>query len=252
MIVTDEMLMAYVDGELDADARASVEAAVARDPELARRVARQQDLRRQLRAAFDGVLQEPIPDRLLDAARHAPSQAGQANVADLARARTQRTERAERRWAWPEWGAIAASVVLGALLSQALWRPMGSEPIVARNGRLLANNQLARALSNQLSAAQPLDARIAMGLSFRAKSGEYCRTFVIRDGSGLAGLACREGEAWAVQTFVPGAHPPARDDRYAMAGAELPLLILQAVEERIAGEPLDADGEAAARDQHWR
>ena len=252
MIVTDEILMAYVDGELDATARAAVETAIAQSPEVARRVARQQELRRQLRAAFDGVLNEPVPDRLLDAARHTPAGVREATVTDLARARSSKAERPGRRWSWPEWGAMAASVVLGALLSQALWRPFGAEPIVARNGRLLANDALARALSNQLSAAQPLDARIAMGLSFRSKSGEYCRTFVIRDGRGLAGLACREGESWSVQTVAPGALPAAHDNGYVMAGAELPVLILQAVEERIAGDPLDADGEAAARENHWR
>jgi hypothetical protein len=225
---------------------------VAANPELAGRVARQQELRRQLRAAFDGVLEEPVPARLVDAARRSAVAVRQATVTDLARTGTQKRERPGQRWSWPEWGAIAASVVLGALVSQALWRPFGAEPIVARNGRLLANDALARALQNQLSAAQPLDARIALGLSFRSKSGEYCRTFVIRDGAGLAGLACHEGEAWSVQTVVPGAQPAARDDRYVMAGAELPVLILEAVEQRIAGEPLDANAEAAARANHWR
>ena len=252
MIITDETLMAYVDDELDAAARAAVEAAMKDSPEVARRVARQQELRRQLRAAFDEVLREPVPERLVDAARRTPAGVREAPVSDLASARAQRVERQSRRWSWPEWGAIAASVALGALVSQALFSGFTAEPIVARDGRLVANDALARALSNRLSADQPLDARVAMGLSFRSKDGEYCRTFVIRDGRGLAGLACREGEAWSVESVAPGEAPVARDDRYAMAGAELPLLILQAVEERIDGEPLDASGEAAARENHWR
>jgi hypothetical protein len=173
-------------------------------------------------------------------------------VTDLAQVRAEKAERPPRRWSWPEWAAIAASAVLGAFVSHALWSPSGSEPMVARNGRLLANDELAHALSEQLSAAQPIDARVAMGLSFRSKGGEYCRTFVIREGSGLAGLACRDGEAWSVQTIVPGAPSAGRDSRYGMAGAELPVSILQAVEERITGEPLDAKGEAAARENHWR
>jgi hypothetical protein len=209
-------------------------------------------LRTKLRAAFDGVLTEPVPDRLIDAARRAPAGTREATVADLEQARAQKAERPARRWSWPEWGAMAASVVLGALISQALWRAFPTEPIVARDGRLVASHALARALSDQLSSAQPLDARIAMGLSFRSKTGEYCRTFIIRDGPGLAGLACRDGETWSVQTVVPGEQPTEHTTGYAMAGAELPVLLLQAVEERIAGEPLDAKGEAAARENHWR
>lgn len=251
MIISDEILMAYVDDELDAAARTAVEAAMTDSPEVARRVARQQELRRQMRAAFDGVLREPVPERLVEAARRAPASAREAAVSDLASARAQRAERTARRWSWPEWGAIAASVVLGALVSQLLG-PLTAEPIVARDGRLVANDALARALSNRLSADQPPDTRIAMGLSFRSKDGEYCRTFLIRDGRGLAGLACREGEAWSVERVAPGEAPIPRDDRYAMAGAELPVLILKAVEERIDGEPLDASGEAAARQNHWR
>lgn len=82
MNVTDELLMAHVDGELDAEARVAVEAAIAADPELQRRVARQQALRDKLRASFDSVLAEPVPERLIEAARSAPVGSGQ--VADLA------------------------------------------------------------------------------------------------------------------------------------------------------------------------
>jgi hypothetical protein len=252
MIITDETLMAYVDDELDAAGRAAVEAAIAQNPEVARRVARQQELRRELRATFDAVLKEPVPDRLLDAARRAPVGAPESVASDLERARAKKAERTARKWSWPEWGAMAASVVLGAFVSQALLGPFSAEPIVTRNGQLVAHDALARALSNQLSAEQPIDTRIAMGLSFRAKDGGFCRTFMIRDGSGLAGLACREGETWLIRTVAPGEKASTPDGGYAMAGADLPLQVLQAVDERIDGEPLDAEGESAARRNHWR
>ena len=252
MIITDEILMAYVDDELDPAARAAVEAAIAENSELAHRVARQEELRRQMRAAFDRVLEEPVPECLIETARRAPAGVREAAVTDLDLARERKSKRAGRHWAWPEWAAVAASVVLGAVLSQALLRPFTAEPIVARDGRLLANDALARALSNQLSSDQPADARIALGLSFRSKTGTFCRTFVLRDGRGLAGLACREGERWPVELVVPSSQDAAQGSEYAMAGSELPLALLQAVEERIEGEPLDADDEAAARRNHWR
>jgi hypothetical protein len=252
MIITDEILMAYVDDELETEARAAVETAIAEIPELARRVARQQELRRQLRDAFDGVLKEPVPDRLIDAARRAPAGRRDATVTDLDQAREKKSERTARPWSWPEWSTMAASVVLGAVLSQTMLRPFTAEPIVARDGRLLAQDALARALSNQLSSDQSPDARVALGLSFRSKDGAFCRTFVLRDGDGLAGIACREGESWPVEVVIPGDQSGTPDGGYAMAGSELPVALLEEVEERIDGEPLDAAGEAAARRDHWR
>lgn len=251
MTFTEETLMAYVDGELDAETSAAVEGAVASDPDVARRVARQKALRQKLRAAFDGVLDESVPYRLLETARSAPSASSETKVTDLSRARAEKAERAGRRWSWPQWGAMAASLVLGVLVGQALLREPAASVIVARDGRLIARQALAEALSSQLSSGQSIDARIGMGLSFRSKSGEYCRTFVLREGGGLAGLACREGDGWTIQVVAPNESPGSAGADYRMAGAEIPLVVLKAVEERIEGVPLDASGEAEARKRNW-
>lgn len=248
MTYSDEILMAYVDGELDDETRVAVEAAIETDADVAQRVARQKALRRQLRAAFDGVLDEPVPERLTQAARTAPT----ASVADLSRARNEKRDRTLRRWSLPQWSAMAASLVLGVFVGQALWRTPANSPIVARDGRLVAQASLAEALSNQLASDQTAAAAVQLGLSFRSKTGEFCRTFVLRDGEGLAGLACREGEIWQIETAVPNETPASANGNYQMAGAKLPLAVLQAVEGRIGGEPLDASGEAAARQNGWR
>jgi anti-sigma factor RsiW len=93
---SDEMLMAYADGELDLVARAEIEAAIARDPEVARAVERHRALADHVHTAYDGVLEEPVPDRL--AALVAPS--GGAPVADLS-ARREATRIAIGRWQIP-------------------------------------------------------------------------------------------------------------------------------------------------------
>src|SRR5262245_25694610 len=94
--ITDEMLMAYVDGELDAEARAAVETAMARDPDIARQVEQHKALRKKLHTAFDGVLQEPLPDRLIATARNAPTPLHEASVTDLAQVRAARAARSKR------------------------------------------------------------------------------------------------------------------------------------------------------------
>ncbi len=70
--ITDADVHAYVDGQLAASRLPALEEALSRDPELAARVA---ELRRQneaLRDAFDAVLDEPVPRRLIAAATSPP------------------------------------------------------------------------------------------------------------------------------------------------------------------------------------
>ena len=84
--ISDELLFAYIDNELDAAARAEVEAVIAADPALAKRVDEQRALRTLLSGTFDPILSEPVPERLL-AATQAP--APKARVVALAAARDQ-------------------------------------------------------------------------------------------------------------------------------------------------------------------
>jgi anti-sigma factor RsiW len=70
---SDETLIAYLDGELDADARSEVESWLEADAELRDRVAALAASAEALRAAFEPVLHEPVPERLLAAARGTPA-----------------------------------------------------------------------------------------------------------------------------------------------------------------------------------
>lgn len=101
---SDERLIAYLDGELGDAERASIAAWLECDAELDERAAQLADSAALLRGAFDEVLHEPLPERLVRAAH------GQSGVVDLAAARQWRWKRmlGDRRW-WI--GAAAASVV---------------------------------------------------------------------------------------------------------------------------------------------
>jgi anti-sigma factor RsiW len=67
--ISEADLQAYVDGRLAEPRRAEVEAALAADPELTGHVEAYRAHSEALRAAFQPVLEEPIPVRLLDATR---------------------------------------------------------------------------------------------------------------------------------------------------------------------------------------
>jgi hypothetical protein len=244
MTFSDETLGTYVDGELDAATRTALEAAMNADPQLAARIARQRALRAQVREAFAPVLTEPVPERLLASVRGAPA-AGRTGkvVAFQARPRP--------RWSWPQWGAMAASLVVGVLLGPVLLRPSAPQsPLETSGGRVLASGVLAGALSQQLASAQAPGAPVAIGVSFRARSGGYCRTFVLHETQSLAGLACRAGQAWEVVALAQGEAPGSGG--YRQAGSALPPAVSHTLDELIQGEPLDSAGEAAARAAGWK
>jgi hypothetical protein len=247
MKITDEQLMAYADGELDAAAAAEVEAAIAADPALAQTVARHRALRRQLREAFAPTLDEPVPEHLMALVRAPAAQpaaaAGAAPMAEVVPLRPR------RRWALPEWAGMAAALALGVALSQAFLAPTPADLRTAAGGALRADGALAQALDRQLAADNTPAGRIAVGLSFRDGSGAYCRSFVLRDPRPLAGLACRADDGWHVP-ITSEAEVDTGELR--QAAASLPPAVLLAVETRLAGDTLDAEAERRARDAGWR
>jgi len=243
MTVTDVELMAYVDGELDAARCESLRQEIAASADLSRRVAEQEALRDRLSRAFDPVLDEPVPSRLADLASH-------ARVGDFRRAARQRP----LRNVWLSGLALAAGIVLGIALGPALLQLASERPdIVASGADVAADGALADALSRRLASEQSASDPIRLGVSFLATSGEYCRTFISRRGDGaLAGMACREGAAWRIDALQSVSIVLGDGSGYRQAATSLPPLILRAAEDSMAGDPLDAVGEARARDQDWR
>jgi hypothetical protein len=232
MTISEETLMAYADGEADAATRASVEAAMHEDPEIAGRVARHRAMRTALRGAFSAVLEEPVPDRLIAAAR----------------GRGVSAHRPMRPARWQSF-AMAASLILGVAIGYVGWRGSGSL-IETKAGGLVARSALAEALSRQLSPDRGAGSPVVTGLSFRTKAGGYCRTFTLSGTETASGLACREGAQWKIKALAQGAQEESGANFRAAASA-LPPAIRIAVEESIDGEPLDRAGEIAARQAGW-
>lgn len=226
MTISDETLMAYVDGELDAASRASVEAAILQDPDIGKRIARHRALREKMRDAFSAVLQEPVPHRLIQAARgqtamgHAQTAALHGTVADLSLAReaAQLRKSAVRRTWQP--AAIAASLLLGLGLGFLAWH--GPNPLIrpGSGGGLVAGAALAEALSTQLSDDRAANYIAITGLSFRDKSGDYCRTFSLTGPAASTGLACREGTDWRIKALAQATREARRSGNYRTAGSE--------------------------------
>jgi len=110
----DVMLMAYVDGEVDAATAREIEAAMAADPSVAARAQRMRDSAAITRSAFADVLHEPVPDRLVAAlagggAMGAATQAAAANVVRLEPRRSTAPRQSVMGWAMA--AGLAALIV---------------------------------------------------------------------------------------------------------------------------------------------
>ncbi|GLQ88279.1 anti-sigma factor family protein [Dyella flagellata] len=230
--IDDDILQAYVDGELDAPTAARIDAALVHDEVLADRVQQMRALRTQLQAMFDPVLDEPVP----------------AHLSALLQPSVSAARRRPARRRWVPAVALAASLVLVAL---SVWWWRSDQGLTRmRNGQPYAAGVLALTLDQALASEPKAHAPVAIGLSFREADGHICRTFVVRTPPTLAGLACHGDAGWALP--VLGAAAPSEEGELRQAASALPPEVQTAVDERLRGKVFDAKQERAARAAGWR
>jgi len=142
-----------------------------------------------------------------------------------------------------QWTAMAATLAIGIFVGTRLPQQTAA-PVQVEAGRLYAAASLNQALDTELASAPEGDVRI--GLTYRDSVGEICRTFTAPAGSGLA---CRNGSRWQMKGLF--AAPEGQASNYRMAAGMDPNLAAL-VDSTIAGEPLDAAQERAAKAKGWK
>ncbi|MGJ9416927.1 anti-sigma factor family protein [Massilia sp. CMS3.1] len=246
MKFSDELLIAFVNGELAEPARAAVERALRADPAIAARVS-------QLRARRSRVYGVVAGGRDGGTHAHAHGAPSGAKVVQLDMVRAARhgllptPAPPAPTWTPRHWSALAAALVAGTLAGGFGWHAWQGEAELASlsgaDGALVAQGHLASALSAQLASPGP-SGRVRIGISFLAKDGKYCRSFVMDT---TAGLACHEGGAWKIPVLAQGAAGAAWMD-----GSGLPPAVLDAIDGHIAGAPLGPAAERAALARGWK
>lgn len=254
--------MAYVDGELAPADLAAFEARLAHEPALAAAVARERALRERLASAYAPALDEPVPAALLDLLAMSepviPPAAANDAVAIGANDRHRAALPHARRWQWPEWGAMAACLVLGVLLGARVLAPRatsGGDTLalgVASDGAVTAQGALRDALEQHV-AGIVLDPNspVLVGLTFRNHARQYCRTFTLDNTS--SGIACKQPDGWVVANLEHAAGAPAgaASGAYRTAASPFSPALLQAIDAMREGDTLDAAAEKAAQARGW-
>lgn len=246
-MITREQLTAYADGEASPEEAATIERAIADDPSLAETLESIFALGDRVRAAM------PLPDANVSDDRLAAliqarlaSPANGAEVVDLTARRNARPAWIARA-AWPS--AIAATLVIGLGVG---WLAKPSDDgLLAPGAR--AGRDLTAALdstpSGQITRVSA-DLSVKPVLTFPAADGALCRQFALEGKRPLAGVACREGEAWQVRALTATAAASGGEFTTAAGPGEDQVSAL--VEQLIAGEPLDGTEEAAKIRDKWK
>jgi surface antigen len=193
--ISEELLVAYVDGELDAASARQVEAALATDAEARQCVRELRESAALLRGAFQGKPETPIPGRLL------------ATIAGAVENGRHQSRRRVPMALAASLAAVAMGLSSGYVLSEFRVR-QAVERIEANRieDRRTIEAAVAEALEKRLSGAaiewsnpgSGLHGAVTPTRTFRDAAGQWCREYeeTIRSGDDVEhrrGIACRTG-----------------------------------------------------------
>lgn len=226
--VTDEMIMALADGELQGPEADAVREAIAADSKLQDQFDAYQASRRMLAEGFEGLLERPVPDAMTRLMLEEKADGDTVVRLDSARARRRQP------FGLDIWSMAAAA---GVALSAAAFsgyqfgqdQPAAERLVLA--GLVPEDSSFHAALS-----ASPAGTVVDVGqtdftavATYQTANGQVCREFeLMGDGSRTVGLACRVDAGWQVEIAAinvtggqPGAFLPASADAFEIIGTVL-------------------------------
>lgn len=242
MDISDEMLNAFIDGELPPLEMNIVRDAIAKSERVAERVEALTMLNSQVYASLHAIDDKPMSpglEKLRQTLADAPKDAHRENILSFPWWRSVKS-----RGVWQS--AIAASVaaVFGFYIGLG---PQSMSGVDALPEWTLIN----QALSNQPSGQMITTAKgstVEVRLSFVNTQDEYCRQFYLKPkgGQALQSIACRMDDNWILRAAMPSgdagsyqtaSHDPALD---------------RVIDNMIQGEFLSPDEEQRLIEDRWQ
>lgn len=238
--ISDEMLMAFADGELAPAEQGEIEAALAEDEVLAERLAVFMDTRESLAATMKPLIDEPVPAALeasvvsaIAAARKTQTASpGTEETVVAFRRRPPSAPRSTGSAISSPWGmALAASFVgivvgLGGFL-------LGQSTAVAPNDMNLAVNEALETLPSGGDRALSKAESLHMIASFRDAEGHLCREYERKAADAVTTeVACHGPAGWqtrfaltnpVAEGYVPASTTDTLDAFLSGIGAGAPL-----------------------------
>jgi surface antigen len=245
----DTKLSGMLDGELGPKEQAAMLAQMANDATLKAKIAELEENDDLVRAAFNGPLNEHVPERFVTAidaglARQEPSNPDNVVRLDPPPQHAINDNGFSR---WRLGGALAASLAVGVVL--------GTQWMAPDNANMMSKS-LSTALDTTPSAQS---AEIAQGqsvtplLSFAKVGGGYCRQFNMTGKSGVkTGVACRADQGWSIEALLPRTETASAEIGYVAAEGSGNVSIDSAIASLRAGDPLDQAAEAELIAQGWK
>lgn len=258
--ILDEELIAFMGGDMEEIHAAEIEAAINADPALADRAealaermhgsGQHDDL---VRAAFAPILSAPMPDAITASVQ---AEAKGADILSFAAAKAKKSGASQRSsaWAWPQFGAMAASLAIGLIAGPALLGgggngdASGALVVASANGATVPGS-LGAVLDTAASGDSVELASLGtakVDISFRNLDQNLCRQVNVTGGGSSSDiLACREGSTWRVEAYGQRAGDVTE---VRTAAGEASPAVIAAVDAMIDSDPLvGGDEEAALR-----
>jgi len=254
--LTDEILMAYVDGELDEKETNDVCKAIKADPKVQKRIEIFTDSAAMLQGVYDAPLHEAVPKRILKTLKNPESGKPPRKLFD-------RITDFLRMPSWQPAYALMASFVLligigAGYLASEIISPNKAFPPVALNSEKFSRG-LETTASGQTFNIADRALQVTPVSTFLDNSQRYCRQYeqVIIGQNGEKslshGIACRDASGnWHTMIYIaphPAGKSPANSTEYIPAGEE--DLIDTMVSRIMASPPLAIEQETKLINQAW-
>ena len=233
MNISDEHLSAFIDGELNEEMMASVEAAVESNSEVSRRLERLRKPDSVISAVYGQINETPVPSDLMNLLK----QTGEPSVV---------IHRPESFWRRQrQILALAASLVVAIGGVMSLEFDDGYENRLPLAGNLEKESPVHMALETHLS-GQTLavgDMSITPVLTFESKRDLYCREFTVnmKEESARA-VACKTAQGWSVEAVLGVKATSASGSEYRTASSD-DTEFDQVVNQLMFGPALDRETE---------